>query len=276
MDLGVQRDRWFPPMPIQPVSRNGKYPSIANHTHMYLFSDENMAIWFRKSHSDYVGYYYPQCKAWFVYQRHPKSWVDTLQVSTKMPSFGWVSWSHFWPSFWFSSLDWVVISSQWLSTFKTAWKSNKLEMQMGQIKDAILQWPIFARIYARGKAGTAVAGNKLTLMLNSIEQDSAVARLSHFWIYFSKIFLLETFFRSQTYLISTVIHCSKKQKCLAKNIYFKKMFLILAFSCRTEEHNSWILNLINCCGVNSIFWPGSIKFCLREQFSILRKPRTFG
>ena len=156
----------------------------------------------------------------------PKSWVDTLQVSTKMPSFGWVSWSHFLPSFWFSSLAWVVISSQWLSTFKTAWKSNKLEMQMGQIKDAILQWPIFARIYARGEAGTAVAGNKLTLTLNSIEQDSAVARLSHFWIYFSKICLLETFFRSQTYLISTVIHCSKKQKCLAKNIYFDISFFM--------------------------------------------------
>ena len=59
-------------------------------------------------------------------------------------------------------------------------KATKLEMQMGQIKDAILQWPIFARIYARGEAGTAVAGNKLTLMLNSIEQNSAVARLSHF------------------------------------------------------------------------------------------------
>ena len=42
--------------------------------------------------------------------------------------------------------------------------------------------PIFARIYAQ--APTAVAGNKLTLELNSIEQDSAVAKLSRIWINF--------------------------------------------------------------------------------------------
>ena len=61
-----------------------------------------------------------------------------------------------------------------------------------------------------------------------------------------------------------------------KNVWPRISTLKKCFSCRTEEHNSWILNLINCCGVNSIFWPGSIKFCLQEQFSILRKPRTFG
>ena len=32
MALGVHRDRWFLPIPIEAVLQNGKYPFIAHHT----------------------------------------------------------------------------------------------------------------------------------------------------------------------------------------------------------------------------------------------------
>ena len=96
-------------------------------------------------------------------------WVSSCQFRSCISSFSleYAGWSN-------------GLSSQCLSTFKKVtnceFKWDKSRMQFCRCL------PIFARIYAQ--APTAVAGNKLTLELNSIEQDSAVANLSRFWINF--------------------------------------------------------------------------------------------